>query len=404
MNESYRVLSLAFSVVLLAVGLIIYRRVITGLPFPVRGAHQVTISALAAVGCAGVVHGIRAEPVRWAAFTIEVVFLLLASFLSETFVWGRLFWFIPLVFQLGVFATPTVLLAIALPLEAVMLCSNRLVTAWGVQVPPAPAREIVVIALFGLAVIALVTSLRFLIDRFGEQELLVNNLKMNIVKLTNANYAFQKYATNAEESARKGERLAITREIHDVVGYTMTTLRMMLEAGKDMIANSPMKLEIQLENALQIVNSGYGEVRDALYLLRGHETEIPAGVPGLKAIIDLFSSTTGVVVSVHWGEIPWHMASPEESALYRFVQEGMSNALSHGNATEIRIAFRREGDTLVASIADNGVGADQIIEGIGISGMKERLDAFGGSVTTQTMRNGFLVTARLPLNGNEVTR
>lgn len=396
-ERAFTLVSLLFSVVLYPLGLFLFFRSIAPLDLPGRAYVQVAVSVMTMTIAAVIAHIHRSWTGKAFAMVVQALLILLISQLSLAFVWIRYFWLIPMVLQFSLFLRPVLYYPVSIAFVAAVLVKNRPVRAWEIVLSPVSIREITALTVGGLALVSVAGLLRVLRDWYREQERLVENLKMNIVKLTNANFEFQTYANAAEETARRTERLTITRELHDSIGYTMTTLRMVLEAGKDLIADSPLKLEIQLEKALDLVTSGYKEVREALHVLRGQERESPSGLSGMKALMDLFGHATGVTVAVNWGNIPQRLPPPIESAVYRFLQEGMSNALSHGNATEIRISFRHDGDELVVGIADNGIGADQIIEGIGIAGMKERMQELGGTLRTLSMKLGFLVEVRLPL-------
>ena len=329
--------------------------------------------------------------------TLEFLLILFLAVGTGRFIWARTLLIIPVLLQLA-YLTPTALyIILGAGGLALFLLGTGSVVAWGTRITGPSGAEVLALGAISITVTALVGLARFVLERHNDQQILVENLKKNILSLTQANYEFQHYASAAEESAKQNERLRITREIHDSVGYTMTTLRMMLEAGKDLIANSPMRLEMHLDKALQTVETGSRDVRTSLHQLRNQELTRASGVHGLKNLIDLFSNTTGIAVSITWGNIPQQLPTRIETPLYRFVQEGMSNSLSHGNATELRIAFRREDGHLIAGISDNGMGAVSIIEGIGLHGMRERIEAIGGTVSASSSAVGFLVEAVFPM-------
>jgi signal transduction histidine kinase len=74
----------------------------------------------------------------------------------------------------------------------------------------------------------------------------------------------------------------------------------------------------------------------------------------------------------------------------------MLNAFNHGKATAIRVSFRSGKEGLVVSVRDNGSGAKGLQEGIGISGMRERIEKLGGSVEYGNSVDGFCIEMRLP--------
>jgi signal transduction histidine kinase len=75
----------------------------------------------------------------------------------------------------------------------------------------------------------------------------------------------------------------------------------------------------------------------------------------------------------------------------------MLNAFSHGKATAIRVSFRVSEEGLVVAVKDNGGGAKEVHEGIGIAGMRERIEKLGGSLELGSSAGGFSIAMRLPL-------
>jgi len=75
----------------------------------------------------------------------------------------------------------------------------------------------------------------------------------------------------------------------------------------------------------------------------------------------------------------------------------MTNAIRHGGATRIQIGFWIARDWLHMKISDNGVGASEVKPGIGLTGMRERLDAIGGELIVQGSEYGFSLIAEMPL-------
>jgi signal transduction histidine kinase len=395
----YRLISLAVSCLMLILTYLTLRSIFTveDTISPVHGQIILTL----AVMCAGMiaVHTTNNLLAQSAALLLQFLGGLFLGVLSGTDIWLKVLWVAPLILQLGMVTN----LMVFIPLCVLVIAGNfhrtSGIIAWGRNIEEPLMRDRMVAVSFSLANVLIVGAGRYLFNRIREQEKLLDNLKTNILKLTKANYDFQRYASDTEEITMKRERLRISREIHDTVGYTMTTLRMMLEAGTDLITESPLKLEAQLQKALEMVNRGHHDIRVSLRELRGRESDRPRGLKGLKSLVDLFSETTGVIVKTEWGNLPWNFPDDTEAVLYRFVQEGMSNALSHGNATEISIHFRTEKEFMHVTLSDDGVGADVLIEGLGLHGMRERIEGCGGSFEARNTGIGFRIQARVPMRG-----
>ena len=397
-SRMFRAFSCGLTLLLYASALIIMARILTHEGFGTREIAQIGFT-LSAMALFALIHHLQSAPLITGG-TLLLQFLggLFLSVLIRPHAWLILLWTVPLIIQTALTVKLIALIPIALTVIAAhFLTDTRAVTAWGTSLPAPLPRDRAAAALIAAAVLLTAAGLRRLFTRLIDMETLVNNLRSNILKLTRANYDFQRYAADAEELTLERERLRISREIHDSIGYTMTTLRMMLEAAADLAAHSPLMLEVQLRKALDIINRGHHDIRIALGQLRERESDRPRGLKGLKNLIDLFREATGTVVLTEWGNLPWNFPDGIEAVLYRFVQEGMSNALSHGKSTEIGIYFRVDAGTLIASISDNGAGAEVLVEGLGLHGMKERIQECGGIFEARNTGEGFLLQARLPL-------
>jgi signal transduction histidine kinase len=225
----------------------------------------------------------------------------------------------------------------------------------------------------------------------------ISRLNEAVIEVTKANFRYQDYAQEAEERSRRMERLRLTRDIHDVVGYTMTNAMMMTEAAKLMALNEPEKIPDFMERARRSIENGMNQIRGVLHSLRSHEEQQEEGFAGIVKLVRLFEIATGVHVRLEFGTVVWEFDTEVGSILYHFIQEGLINAFRHGKASEIRILFNREDRGISISIRDNGVGADTIEEGIGLQGMRERLSTVGGRLDLSPLVDGFAVSAYVPL-------
>ena len=104
-------------------------------------------------------------------------------------------------------------------------------------------------------------------------------------------------------------------------------------------------------------------------------------------------------VRLDYGNFPENCGEEAASAFYHFIQEGLVNAYSHGKATNIRISFWRDDENLQVTMLDDGRGATELTEGIGIRGMRERFGKLGGTLNIEFPVDGFRLSATVPLNG-----
>ena len=90
----------------------------------------------------------------------------------------------------------------------------------------------------------------------------------------------------------------------------------------------------------------------------------------------------------------------EEMAIYRVIQESMTNAIRHGKADKIWITIKKDSSDVILQIRDNGIGCKEIKSGFGTRHIKERIGMLGGKVTFDGNK-GFTVEARIPIRWGE---
>jgi signal transduction histidine kinase len=224
---------------------------------------------------------------------------------------------------------------------------------------------------------------------------------LTIDNLLNANLDFQTYAAEIGEKSTIEERKRLTREVHDIVGYTLINIRMMLEAGIELTPPNQDRLKELLHQARDQVMSGLLEARRALRNFRAIDSNLLEGTNRLQRFIRSFSQATGIQVEVNFGNIPPSFGPEIDRTLVRIVQEAMTNAFRHGKATEIQIGFWVDQGLLLVKISDNGIGALDIKPGIGLTGMGERVEALHGTLTTRSSERGFTVSATIPIRRGE---
>jgi len=276
------------------------------------------------------------------------------------------------------------------------LLMQRQYLLWG-RIAEAPEWSSLIGAFWELLIlIALFYLVRFTIRKIvslGERN---RQLDSAVTRLSEANLGFQDYAFSIMEQSVEKERNRITREIHDVVGYVLTTLRMSLEVAIDLVRDGPEELRELLTQSRDHAQNGLTESRQVLRDLRNFRVTGPKGLQALVKLVQAFSSATGISVQTAYGNAALSYGDRIDRVLFRIVQESMTNSFRHGKATEIRIQLWQQDRVLLLNIADNGIGCATIVEGIGFSGMKERLSKINGSVRYSGL-NGFTLYVEIPL-------
>ena len=216
-------------------------------------------------------------------------------------------------------------------------------------------------------------------------------------RLSEANIGYQEYLSRAEQASMLEERKRITREIHDTIGYTMTNNIMMMEAAAEMVRRDPAGVEQLMEKARASAQEGLDEIRNALHLLRAQEDPAPSSIDAIVKMITAFRDATGIEVELELGNTPIRLNPEIESAVYHSVREALTNSFRHGQATQVRVQFWQSDSELIVIVWDNGVGVgDEIQEGIGLSGMRERLRAVSGTLGVAPLPTGFQIMVTIP--------
>ncbi len=320
---------------------------------------------------------------------------------------------IPLVASLAVDIGATLPVPLALVASGVGFVLVRLThgefTAWG-KVVPASNDESVAL----LSFVAGLTLLVGVLVRWQEKSSIqrINSLATEAkttAELSKVNLRLQEYTAEVERLGIMSERKRLSRELHDSVGYVLMNHITLMEVATRLAFQLDTRrmshkeqaaigeLTDVLHQSLFQAKDGLGEVRSTLHSLRddGQFSRI-TGITGVRKLIGAFRNTP-VEVSLQLSNVHTHRFSDEvDYILYRSVQEGITNALRHGNATRIEILIWQGDQQIAVSIIDNGTGAKEVIKGIGLTGISERLEKLGGELSAQSSILGFELRVRIP--------
>jgi signal transduction histidine kinase len=201
-------------------------------------------------------------------------------------------------------------------------------------------------------------------------------------------------------SAQELERRRLARELHDETGQALTSILLGLrglEGLKDEAAVKSGVAEVR-----ELVRSTLQDVRRLAVELRPKALDDFGLVAALERLTENFAEQTGMTV-----EFVPHLPGagrfpPEvETALYRLVQESLTNIVKHARAQHVSILLTRKPDSVSVVVEDDGVGFDpsrDTGDGVGLLGMSERVGLFGGRVVLETRPGaGTTVVAEVPL-------
>lgn len=207
-------------------------------------------------------------------------------------------------------------------------------------------------------------------------------------ELVDAHKKLKEYIDEVQRLSVIEERNRIARDIHDNLGHNMTALIMQLQMAEHYLKIDSLKSEELLNNSVKTAKHSLTSIREVVETLRGNNSVLLSD-KAIQVLVDEFSENTGTQIDLKVnGKVTKNYNS--NTALYHILQEGMTNAVRHGKATNIWIELSYEGDTVKFSIKDNGVGSATINEGFGMKGIRERVQALNGTVEFKS-ENGFTV-------------
>lgn len=213
--------------------------------------------------------------------------------------------------------------------------------------------------------------------------------------------AYKKLIENsavAQKLTVEQERTRMAREIHDTLAHTLTTLIVQLEACKKLASLDPTRLPAELVKAQELSRSGFNDIKHTIKALRPQVMEDKSFLASIALIIKETMDNTKVnIVLNNFLPEDIKLSSQIEVAMFRIIQESITNSIRHGQASEIEIALKKEDSMLRLSIVDNGIGCINIKKGYGMQGIKERIEGLNGSVAFISSQNkGFKTMVSIP--------
>jgi signal transduction histidine kinase len=209
----------------------------------------------------------------------------------------------------------------------------------------------------------------------------------------------------AERDARARvdrERLRIAREVHDTVAHAIAIINVQSGVTAHVLDKRPDRARAALRAIEETSSRALQEMRAVLGVLRDDDGRVPH--PGLGQIGELAAKAreAGLDVDLRATPSPPPVPSAVGSAVYRILQESITNVIRHAGPTRVRVALDYGADAVEVRVTDDGPtgGPAQRADGPGrgIQGMRERCRLLGGELDAGPLpAGGFAVTARLPL-------
>lgn len=268
--------------------------------------------------------------------------------------------------------------------------------SWGISFGKPDTHQLLFFIFTSFLILSMSIFLKNIFKKIEENVFNVNRLDNAVKELTDINLDFQNYAASIENSAIENERKRISREMHDIIGYTLTNQLMIIQAIISMKKELPTEIENLLLQSQKQTKDGMQQARNALYKLRAFTPEGEVGIKLIYKLVKTFEQITGINIKIDFTNTPDTLGLEIDKIIYRLVQESLTNAFRHGKATNITIMMSLNDGSIIVNIWDNGKGASKINEGIGLQGMRERLSNVNGFFETNTLQSGFTIRATIP--------
>ena len=190
-----------------------------------------------------------------------------------------------------------------------------------------------------------------------------------------------------EHLAKVAERERIARDLHDLLGHTLSLITLKAELARKLVDRDPQRAKQEMQDVEHTSRAALADVREAISGYRGQG--LTAELLHARRTLE----TAGITVDCEATEVP--LSPAQETVLALALREAVTNVVRHAQAQTCSVRLGRDEQLCTLEIADNGCGADGP-EGNGLRGMRERLEAIGGSLQRQTAAGTRLVI-HLPL-------
>ena len=212
-------------------------------------------------------------------------------------------------------------------------------------------------------------------------------------------------ATAAEAEVRSArQRIRVAREVHDVVSHGLSIVVVQAELAQLLLESDPPRARAAMKSVEDTGRQALTEIRGVLEALREPDLADPdEQLPGFPDVPDLVSrmQRSGLPVVMDAPTTAPRLSAQVSATAYRVVQEALTNVLRHAGQSATSVKIGHDDQQLIIDVQDaGGESWAPSGEGLGLTGMRERVAACGGHLTVGTAaQGGFRVHAVLPVEG-----
>lgn len=208
-----------------------------------------------------------------------------------------------------------------------------------------------------------------------------------------------------EESAKQ----SLVREMHDGPASSLSNFILQAEICQRFFDVNPDRARTELNALKSAAASTFSDVKDFIFDLRPMMLDDLGVVPTLRRYVESFQEKNGVTVPITVTGVERRLESHIEVTIFRSVQELLSNALSHAQATQIQVLLDLNQDQILAVVEDNGSGfnVEEVLNSnnrtIGLTSLRERIEMLGGELNIQSsLGQGARIEFTIPVEGAEI--
>jgi two-component system, NarL family, sensor histidine kinase DesK len=222
----------------------------------------------------------------------------------------------------------------------------------------------------------------------GGLSLVIGASNIHFAQRNRANKKLLRAQEEIEHLAKVAERERIARDLHDVLGHTLSVIILKSELAGKLLERDPTRAGTEIREVEQISRQALSEVRDAI---RGYRSQgLAAELAQAKATLE----TAGLTVQCD-AATATKIPAVQESVLSLAVREAVTNVVRHAQASNCRMRLEQQNGSCHLEIKDDGRGGSYG-EGNGLRGMRERVEMLGGTLNRDTAA-GTTLTITLPL-------
>lgn len=235
----------------------------------------------------------------------------------------------------------------------------------------------------------------------------VYGIYQDVTERNHAQKAFR-HLNDLLNKAQEEERRRVARDLHDSTAQELAVLNWNLTLLRKKVRNEDPELRELVDQTKTIALQCSSRIRSATYLLHPPMLQDEGLPPVILRLANEFEQRSGIRVTVETPESLRRFADPVETSIFRIVQEALANVLRHAGSPVAHIRLEEQGGSLKLDVRDEGKQVqDKAMaqpgqsgrqrSGVGILGMRERVEQLGGSLTVKVTKHGTTVTAILPV-------